>query len=210
MHLLCLHDHLTGTRVECADLPFRETLLPGERREIGDAAGPLALQRCGRLRRLCLERLDFADARRELECKPTQLRPAVAGIGRGLSTLPGAPLELVQPRDGVVERGRAEQHSDRVGLSFFVERPEPGAQDPLRRLEVPLDHGDLAPDPLLVGPERLCAALEHGQRALGPGKARIKGKEAEKSAVGAGREGRLPLAEPFWGRAVGSRQENPE
>ena len=176
----------------------------------GDAAGPLALQRCGCLHRLCLERLDFADARRELECKPTQLRPAVAGFGRRLRTLPGAPLELVQPGNGVVERGRAEQHGDRVGLSLLVERPEPGTQDPLGCLEIPLHHGDLAPDPLLVGPERLCAALEHGQLAPGPGKSGIKGVEAEEGAVGARREARLPLAESFWGRTVGSGQENPE
>ena len=135
------------------------TLLPGERREVGDPAGPFALERSSRLHRLCPERLDLADARRELECKPTQLRPAVTGIGRGLSTLPGAPLELVQPGDSVVERRRSEQHGDGVGLPLLVERPEPGAQDPLGGLEVPLHHSDLAPDPLLLGPERLCAAL---------------------------------------------------
>jgi hypothetical protein len=52
--------------------------------------------------------------------------------------------------------------------------------------------------------------VEHRELARCPGKAGIKGIEAEEGAVGAGREARLALPEPFWGRTVGSGQENPE
>ena len=87
LHRLRLRDHLTGAGVEGRDLPCGQALLPGERREVGDAVGPRALQRCGGPLRLGLERLDLADAAPRARAQA----PAASSARRGPRSRPGRP-----------------------------------------------------------------------------------------------------------------------
>ena len=202
LNRLRLLDHAPGAAVECGDLSLREPALPGKRGEVGNAARSGGGESLGGAFGLGRERLNLTEAGGELEGQPSELRPAVPRIGRRLGSLEGAPLELVEPGDGVVERCGPEEDGDGVGLSLLVEGAEPVAQEPLGGLEISLYHGHLPAHLLLFGSEGVCASPEGRELAPGPGQAGIEGIEAEQGGVRAAGQGLLALSELLRGRAA--------
>jgi hypothetical protein len=151
--------------IEGADLTGIQTPLPPERRQIGDAPGPRALERRGCVLCLGLEGLNLPDAGREFEGEALQLRASIFGVGRRLGALAGAPLELVEAGHGVVQGRSAEEDGDGIRLSLLVQGSQTVAQKALGRPEVACDDGGLPLDTVPLEPEAVCTAPEAGQLA---------------------------------------------
>jgi hypothetical protein len=111
-----------------------------------------------------------------------------------LGALAGAPFELVEPGDGVVERCGAEKDGNRIGLSLFIEGPQAVAEEALGGLQVTRDNLDFLSDlfPLLL--EALGPAAEAGKLASGSREARIEGVETQEGGLGTGGNPFLLLA----------------
>jgi hypothetical protein len=83
------------------------------------------------LSRSRLELLRFPKLAGELVRQLGEPRATRAGVADRVRALPRGLLELVQPRDGIVERVRAEQDCNRVGLAFLVQRAQVVAEHAL-------------------------------------------------------------------------------
>jgi hypothetical protein len=103
LHLLGLRNDLARPRVERCDLAFRQAALSGERGEVRDPAGSRPREGGRSPLGLRFERLNLTHARSKLQLEAAELRPAVACAPRRVGPLLRAPLELVEPRHGVVE-----------------------------------------------------------------------------------------------------------
>jgi hypothetical protein len=186
---------LTSPEIERGDLPSGQASLPRERRQIRDPVGPRSRERrCGPLSS-GFEGLNLADAGGKLEGEALQLCASIPGVSRRLSALPGAPLELVELRDGVVEGCGAEEDGDPIRLPLLVKSPQAVAEETLGRLEGARDDIDLLLDPLSLQPEALVPVPEAGQLVSSPREPRIEGIEAQQNRLGTGSKPCLPLAQ---------------
>ena len=195
--------------IEGADLTGIQALLAREGLQIGDPVGPRALEHCSGLLGSGLEGLDLADPGSELECEALQLCPSVSGVRRRLGALAGAPLELVEPGDRLVERRGAEEDCDRIGLSLLVESPQAVTEEALGRLQIARDDLDFLLDPLPLELEGLGPATEACQLAPGPREARIQGVEAQQGRLGADRQSRPLLMAGRLGSFLRARAFSP-
>jgi hypothetical protein len=158
--------------------------------------------------------LNLPDAGGELEREALQLCLPVLRVSGSLSALAGAPVELVEPGDGVVERCGAEKDGDRIGLSLFIEGPQAVAEEALGGLQVARNNLDFLSNPFPLQLEALGPAAEAGQLAPGPDEARIEGVEAQQCGLGARRKPSLLLAQRpgsyLWARAFSPREKHTE
>ena len=146
--------------------------------------------------------------------RPCSFALTVLRVPGRLGALAGAPFELVEPGDGVVERRGAEKDGDRIGLSLLIEGPQAVAEEALGGLQVARDDLDFLSDPFPLELEALGPAAEAGQLAPCPGEPRIEGIEAQKSGLGARGKPCLLLAQrpgsPLRARAFSPRERHTE
>jgi hypothetical protein len=121
--------------------------------------------------------------RRERRLQADEPPPRRSHRGRDLSVLVGDAREIVEPRDRVVQRFRAEHDGERVDVSLLVQVTEMLREETLGDDERLVRRGDLLRELALrdLKPERL--ALERRQLRLGGSEPRVEGVEVEESLV---------------------------
>jgi hypothetical protein len=118
--------------VETCDLPDLEALLGPQRRDVADALGTGGGKRRGRLGRIRLEEPKLSGTARQLGRESGELSARGAALVDRLAVQVSAPLECVETGDRILQRRRAQQDRDRVGLTSLVERAQPRCELALR------------------------------------------------------------------------------
>ena len=172
----------------CGDRGRVQPLPARQRREVRGALRAGLLEHERRLRRLLREAEQVALLRREL---PRERRSAVLRLPRLLdhdAVLVGDPVERVEVREGVRDRGGAEHDRQRVAVALLIHQRQPRGERPLRDLQRVLSHaepllcrGELALH--LGGPD----PQRHESRALAC-EPRVERVQLEHDAARAGRE----------------------
>ena len=174
--------------------------------------GPRALQHCGSPCRPGLEGLNLPDASGELEGEALQLCAPVLGVPGRLRAMAGAPFELVEPRDSLVERCGAEKDGDRIGLSLLVKSPQAVAEESLGGPEVARDDVDLLSNPFPLELEALSPVAKVGQLAPGSCETRIEGVKGQEGRPGAGGKPCLLLVQrtdsSLWASPLSPREKH--